>query len=152
MSLYHSGGVLVLNQLCYQPCLYLYDASNLNTTTVMCFTHVHNVYVIDWLHSFIRSFLTKYIVKYFVQILKYHTKRLIESRCHKLVFWLLYGDVWVYGIQIEQILWQNDKKTQSRSQIQKGFNSLWPNDTIWHLRSWSTLVQVMAGCPTASTH
>ena len=32
------------------------------------------------------------------------------------------------------------------------FNSLWPSDTMWRHRSGSTLVQVMACCPTASSH
>ena len=31
-------------------------------------------------------------------------------------------------------------------------NSLWPSDTIWHQRSWSTLDQVMACCLTAPSH
>ena len=31
-------------------------------------------------------------------------------------------------------------------------NSLGPSDTIWHWRSWSTLVQVMACCLTAPSH
>ena len=31
-------------------------------------------------------------------------------------------------------------------------NSLWLIDTIWHQRSWSTLVQVMAFCLTAPSH
>ena len=31
-------------------------------------------------------------------------------------------------------------------------NSLWPSDAIWHQRSWSTLVQVMAYCLTAPSH
>ena len=31
-------------------------------------------------------------------------------------------------------------------------NSLWPSDAIWHWRSWSTLVQVMACCLTAPSH
>ena len=33
-----------------------------------------------------------------------------------------------------------------------GFNSLWPNDTIWRHGSWSTLIQVMACCLTAPSH
>ena len=32
------------------------------------------------------------------------------------------------------------------------FNSLWPSDAIWHHRSKSTLVQVMACCLTAPSH
>ena len=32
------------------------------------------------------------------------------------------------------------------------FNSLWPKDAIWHQRSGSTLVQVMACCLTAPSH
>ena len=32
------------------------------------------------------------------------------------------------------------------------FNSLGPNDAIWHWRSWSTLVQVIACCLTAPSH
>ena len=32
------------------------------------------------------------------------------------------------------------------------FNSLGPSDAIWHWRSWSTLVQVMACCLTAPSH
>ena len=31
-------------------------------------------------------------------------------------------------------------------------NTLWPGDAIWHQRSWSTLVQVMAWCLTAPSH
>ena len=31
-------------------------------------------------------------------------------------------------------------------------NSLGPSDAIWHCRSWSTLVQVMAYCLTAPSH
>ena len=31
-------------------------------------------------------------------------------------------------------------------------NSLWPSDTIWRLRSGSTLAQVMAWCLTAPSH
>ena len=31
-------------------------------------------------------------------------------------------------------------------------NSLWPNDTRWHRRSWSSLVQIMACCLTAPSH
>ena len=31
-------------------------------------------------------------------------------------------------------------------------NSLWPNDTIWRHRSWSTLAQVMACFPMAPSH
>ena len=31
-------------------------------------------------------------------------------------------------------------------------NSLGPSDAIWHWRSWSTLVQVMACCLTAPSH
>ena len=31
-------------------------------------------------------------------------------------------------------------------------NSLGPSDTIWHWRSWSTLVQVMACCLTTPSH
>ena len=34
----------------------------------------------------------------------------------------------------------------------KTLNSLWPSDTIWRRKSWSTLVQVMACCLTAATH
>ena len=30
--------------------------------------------------------------------------------------------------------------------------SLWPNDAIWHLRTWSTLAQVMACCQKAPSH
>ena len=32
------------------------------------------------------------------------------------------------------------------------FNSLGPSDAIWHWRSWSTLVQVMACCLSAPSH
>ena len=32
------------------------------------------------------------------------------------------------------------------------FNSLWPSDTIWGHRSWSTLAQAMACCLTAPSH
>ena len=32
------------------------------------------------------------------------------------------------------------------------FNSLWPCDAIWHHRSWSTLVQVIACCLMAPSH
>ena len=32
------------------------------------------------------------------------------------------------------------------------FNSLWPSDTIWRHRSWSTLAQVMACCLAAPSH
>ena len=38
------------------------------------------VFILDWLHLFIRSLLTKYIVRYFIQILKYHTKSLRKVR------------------------------------------------------------------------
>ena len=31
-------------------------------------------------------------------------------------------------------------------------DSLWPKDAIWHLRTWSTLVQVMACCLMAPSH
>ena len=34
----------------------------------------------------------------------------------------------------------------------KSLNSLGPSDAIWRWRSWSTLVQVMACCPTAPSH
>ena len=36
--------------------------------------------------------------------------------------------------------------------ITYGFNSLWPSEAIWHWRSWSTLLQVMACCLTAPSH
>ena len=32
------------------------------------------------------------------------------------------------------------------------FNSLWPSDTIWRHRTWSTLAQVMACCLSAPGH
>ena len=32
------------------------------------------------------------------------------------------------------------------------FNPLWPSDTIWHQRSWSTLVELMTYCLTAPSH
>ena len=31
-------------------------------------------------------------------------------------------------------------------------NTLWPSHAIWHLRSWSTLIQVMASCLIAPSH
>ena len=36
--------------------------------------------------------------------------------------------------------------------IIKLFISLWPSDAIWHNKTWSTLVQVMARCLTARSH
>ena len=33
-----------------------------------------------------------------------------------------------------------------------GFNSLWPGDAIWRLRSWSTSAWAMACCSTAPSH
>ena len=33
-----------------------------------------------------------------------------------------------------------------------GLNSLWPNHTIKHLRSWSMQIQAMASCMTAPSH
>ena len=35
---------------------------------------------------------------------------------------------------------------------QVSFNSLWPSDAVWRLRSGSTLAQVMACCLTAPSH
>ena len=36
--------------------------------------------------------------------------------------------------------------------VMRQINSLGPSDTMWHWRSWSTLVQVMACCLTAPSH
>ena len=39
-----------------------------------------------------------------------------------------------------------------RQRYEPDFNSLGPSDAIWHWRSWSTLVQVMACCLMAPSH
>ena len=44
------------------------------------------------------------------------------------------------------------KWTQTKPWMFINFNSLWPCDNIWHQRSTSTMVQVMACCLAASNH
>ena len=55
-------------------------------------------------------------------------------------------------VQVMAFCWTGDKPGFWHIIWSWWVNSLWPSDTIWWHRSWSTLVQVMACCLTAPSH
>ena len=63
---------------------------------------------------------------------------------------------WIMWIRLSGILnitnthWQPSKRQEINNCIT--FLPLWPSDSIWHHRTWSTLVQVMTCCLTAPSH
>ena len=55
------------------------------------------------------------------------------------------------GQKVFQLLWAPKIIVPIKFRV-NAFNSLWPSDTIWRQRVWSTLTQVMDCCLTAPSH
>ena len=50
------------------------------------------------------------------------------------------------------LLWDTEEYSPHHSRLLSWHSLLWPCDDIWRHRTWSTMVQVMACCLTATSH